>query len=66
MNKFILGVLLLLGVCVFFWTCKSSLEPFEDMTMTPWFGYEPGYGPGWGRRGCCSGATKESITAKNP
>lgn len=66
MNKFILGVLLLLGVCVFFWTCKSSLEPFEDMKMTPWFGYEPGYGPGWGRRGCCSGVTKESITANNP
>ena len=24
-----------------------------DMTMKPWFGYEPGrYGPGWGRTGC--------------
>ena len=63
MNKFILGVLTLLGIAVFFWTCESSMEPFSD--MRPWFGYEPGYGPGWGRRGCCDGATKESITANN-
>ncbi len=63
MTEFILGVLLLLGVVVFFWTCKSSMEPFED--MRPWFGYEPGYGPGWGRKGCCNSATPESIKANN-
>ena len=51
MTLFILGALLLLGVAVFFWMCKSSIEPFSD--MRPWFGYEPGlYGPGWGRKGC--------------
>lgn len=52
---FILGALLLLGIVVFFWMCKSSMEPFADMKMRPWFGYEPGlYGPGWGRKGCSS------------
>lgn len=51
MNKFICGVLTLLVITVFFWTCKASMEPFEN--MRPWFGYEPGiYGPGWGRTGC--------------
>lgn len=39
-------------VMVFVWICKSSMEPFEN--MRPWFGYEPGYGPGWGRKGCCN------------
>lgn len=53
MTNFIFGVLILFGVATFFWTCKSSLEPFVDTKMTPWFGYEPGlYGPGWGRKGC--------------
>jgi hypothetical protein len=33
--------------------------------MRPWFGYEPGYGPGWGRKGCCNTATPESIRANN-
>jgi hypothetical protein len=65
MNKFILGVLILVGICVFFMTCKSSLEPFINMKMTPWFGYEPGYGPGFGRKGCCNTATAESISANN-
>lgn len=51
MIPFILGALILLGVAVFFWMCKSSMEPFVN--MRPWFGYEPGvYGPGWGRKGC--------------
>lgn len=60
MAKIILGALLLLGIAVFFWTCKSSIEPFTDMKMTPWFGYEPGlYGPGWGRKGC---STDKSCT----
>jgi hypothetical protein len=53
MTKFILGVLILLAITVFFWTCKSSMEAFEDVKMRPWFGYEPGrYGPGWSRKGC--------------
>jgi hypothetical protein len=52
---FILSVLILLAIVVFFWTCKSSIEAFEDVKMRPWFGYEPGlYGPGWGRKGCSS------------
>jgi hypothetical protein len=54
MTNFILAVLFLVGVVVFFWTCQKSIEPFTDMEMRPWFGYEPGYGPGWGRRGCCN------------
>jgi hypothetical protein len=41
------------------------MEPFEDMKMRPWFGYEPGYGPGFGRKGCCNAATEESIKANN-
>jgi len=50
-NKFILSALVLLGIAVFFWMCKSTLEGFQG--MRPWFGYEPGrYGPGWGRKGC--------------
>lgn len=53
MTPFILGALILLSVVVFFWMCKSSIEPFTN--MRPWFGYEPGlYGPGWGRKGCSS------------
>lgn len=63
MTLFILGALILLGFIVFFWTCKSSMEPFTN--MKPWFGYEPGYGPGWGRKGCCNKATSESISANN-
>jgi hypothetical protein len=63
MTKFILGALILLGIATFFWTCKSTMEAFAD--MRPWFGYEPGYGPGWGRKGCCNTATTESISANN-
>lgn len=54
MTTIICGLLILLVVISFVWTCKSVLEPFEEMKMRPWFGYEPGYGPGWGRRGCCN------------
>ncbi len=54
MNKFILGLLILSTVIVFLWMCRSSMEPFVDVKMRPWFGYEPGFGPGWGRRGCCN------------
>jgi hypothetical protein len=53
MTPFILAVLLLLAAVVFVWTCKESMEAFEDVKMRPWFGYEPGYGPGWGRTACC-------------
>jgi hypothetical protein len=54
MSPFYWGVLILLSITTFIWMCKSSIEPFEDMKMRPWFGYEPGYGPGWGRKGCCN------------
>lgn len=63
MTLYILGVLLLLGIYVFYMTCKSSIEPFTN--MRPWFGYEPGFGPGFGRKGCCNNATPESIKANN-
>ena len=53
MTLYTLGLLFLLVVATFFWTSKTSIEAFEDVKMTPWFGYEPGrYGPGWGRKGC--------------
>lgn len=51
MNLWYIFVFLVI-VAVFIWTCKSSMEPFQN--MRPWFGYEPGYGPGWGRKGCCN------------
>lgn len=54
MTIFLLNALILLGIAVFLWTCKSCIEPFENLKMRPWFGYEPGYGPGWGRNGCCN------------
>jgi len=54
MTLYILGLLLLLGIAVFFWMSKLSIEAFEDVKMTPWFGYEPGFAPGWGRKGCCN------------
>jgi hypothetical protein len=63
MNKFVFGVLLISSIVVFLWMCKSSIEPFTN--MRPWFGYEPGFGPGWGRKGCCNTATEESIRANN-
>ena len=53
MTPYTLGLLFLLVVATFLWTSKTSIEAFEDVKMTPWFGYEPGrYGPGWGRKGC--------------
>lgn len=52
MTQFLLIALILLLVA-FIFTCKTSIEAFQDMKMRPWFGYEPGYyGPGWGRKGC--------------
>jgi hypothetical protein len=52
MTEFLLGALILLVIAIFF-TCKTSIEAFQDMKMRPWFGYEPGYyGPGGGRKGC--------------
>lgn len=60
MTPFILGVLFLSCIAVFFWMCKSSLEPFTN--MRPWFGYEPGlYGPGWGRKGCSTDASCKKM-----
>ncbi len=59
MNKFLHGVLVVSIVIALVWMCQSSMEPFEDMQMRPWFGYEPGYGPGWGRKGCCQNALQE-------
>lgn len=64
MDLFSLTLLLILVVVVAAWTCQTSMEPFLDTQprmegedtsrkMRPWFGYEPGYGPGWGRSGCC-------------
>ena len=54
MTLYILGLLLLLGVAVFFWMSKLSIEAVEAVKMTPWLGYEPGFAPGWGRKGCCN------------
>ena len=66
MTKFILGALLLLGnSSISFGLVNLVWNHLLDMKMTPWFGYEPGYGPGWGRKGCCNGATAESISANN-
>jgi len=62
-SKFILSALVLFSIVTVFWIFKRTLEGFEG--MRPWFGYEPGYGPGWGRKGCCNTATEESIRANN-
>jgi hypothetical protein len=51
MTYFLLGMLIAIGAIVFLSSCKNCIESFQG--MTPWFGYEPGYGPGWGRKGCC-------------
>lgn len=53
MTYFLLGMLIAIGAIVFLSSCKNCMETFQDYKMTPWFGYEPGYGPGWGRKGCC-------------
>jgi hypothetical protein len=52
MNSYVVALLLFVVVMTSWVTCQTSLEAFEDMQMRPWFGYEPGYGPGWGRKGC--------------
>lgn len=54
MVSFILTSLVLLVIATIVLMCRTSLEPFEDVKMRPWFGYEPGFGPGWGRKGCCN------------
>ena len=61
MTPFIIGVSILSIIVVFLWMCKSSMEPFAD--MRPWFGYEPGYGPGWGRKGCCNSPNQSDKKA---
>jgi hypothetical protein len=53
MTYFLLGMLIAIGAIVFLSSCKNCIETFQDCKMTPWFGYEPGYGPGWGRKCCC-------------
>jgi hypothetical protein len=52
MTYYLLGILVAIGVIVFLSSSKSCIENFQG--MRPWFGYEPGYGPGWGRKGCCN------------
>ena len=62
MNYLWLLVLLVIVIFSFGWTCKTSLEAFEDVKMRPWFGYEPGrYGPGWGRKGCVNMPSESCI-----
>jgi hypothetical protein len=65
MKQFILSVIILLALMMVLMSYKSNMESFEDVKMRPWFGYEPGYGPGWGRKGCCNKASPESISANN-
>lgn len=54
-----LYILLFIVIVAFIWTYKTSMEPFEN--MRPWFGYEPGYGPGWGRKACCNVAVPHNM-----
>jgi hypothetical protein len=61
MTAFLFGVLILSSIIALLWMCQSSMEPFEDVKMRPWFGYEPGYGPGWGRKGCCGMPTNVPV-----
>lgn len=51
-----LGTVIIIVILLFVvLQCFSvKIEGFEDVKMRPWFGYEPGYGPGWGRKGCCN------------
>jgi hypothetical protein len=49
---FILSIVIALIIFYF----MNSKEGFQNPKMRPWFGYEPGYGPGWGRKGCCNQA----------
>ncbi len=55
--KQVLPVLLLVLIIFVVFRCLiAKMEGFQDVKMRPWFGYEPGYGPGWGRKGCCNQA----------
>lgn len=54
-----LYLLLVVVIVAFIWTYKSSMEPFQN--MRPWFGYEPGYGPGWGRKECCNASVPHNM-----
>jgi hypothetical protein len=54
MNLSLLGTLLIIILVVFIGSSQVKIECFEDIAMRPWFGYEPGYGPGWNRKGCCN------------
>jgi hypothetical protein len=54
MKKYILPIILILLLSLIIYIYSSNIEGFQDIKMRPWFGYEPGYGPGWGRKGCCN------------
>lgn len=59
--SFPLSVVVLLFGAIFFWVFpQHQLEPFTQK-MRPWFGYEPGYGPGWGRTPCCGQAVPQNM-----
>ena len=54
-------VAVLLIITLIFWLSPPhQIEPFVQK-MRPWFGYEPGYGPGWGRSGCCDQAVSKNM-----
>ena len=64
--SFSLSVLFLFSIVLIFWTSgvepqAPSVEPFALKKMRPWFGYEPGYGPGWGRTPCCDQAVPKNM-----
>uniref|UniRef100_A0A6C0KUY0 Uncharacterized protein n=1 Tax=viral metagenome TaxID=1070528 RepID=A0A6C0KUY0_9ZZZZ len=64
--SFSLSVLVLFSIVLIFWSSgvdpqAHSIEPFALQKMRPWFGYEPGYGPGWGRSGCCDQAVPKNM-----
>lgn len=59
--SFPLSVLLLFSITLMFWLSGiGNIEPFTEK-MRPWFGYEPGYGPGWGRSGCCDKGVPKNM-----
>ncbi len=45
-------IILLLILFIIILLFPPNIETFQN--MRPWFGYEPGYGPGWGRKPCCN------------
>jgi hypothetical protein len=58
--NFRLSVLCLFIFILVMWSIQTE-EPFSQK-MRPWFGYEPGYGPGWGRSGCCDQAVPKNMS----